>query len=607
MSKNIHVASVTTNIKGRERTVELGKHTLIVGPNGSGKSGIVNAVELALTGTVSDIAGRASVTQTADLMSLAPGRKGTLESRVELSDGSCASWRTEGTEGRAKAPERVHVDGISDATVLPLRAVREALLGSPDTARRFILGHAIGTELTDNEIMQLLPGDLQDRYVGLAAVTPGTAQEKLLAIQKQCGSEKRRCSSEMKGAEKLAGRLGDGAAMPPTESELEAAKQRVDEAEQAYTLAQAEAHNANNEDERARLQNAIQQLNGQLQVLQHEAGNIPPVTPVEPARADPHRGVKLALGELLAFQSKLGADDCLVCGERVGIDHLREREASITAQLQAAVIAQQMHEAALRRAQELAQAHLLAQNRIDQVLASIQRFQAGLASLPPVGRQGDTQALYHAQMTAIRAREAFGDMKTKLSIWGQVQQARIQVRDLELEAVSWKALEKECKRVVRDLVSKSIDAFASKVQSYLPKSDEFQIQVKDGSRDVFRVGLVHDGVLHTALSGAEWARVTAALAGACIPADAPLAVVIPEDRAWDGATLAATMRAFSKLPAQVIIASTTKPKGKAPKGWTVIATDSIREAAPATDEATPESATNGTPPLNIADFLGADQ
>jgi len=614
-NKDLFVASVTSNIKGQERSVDLSRRTLLLGPNGSGKSAVVNAVELALTGTVSDIAGRASVTKTADLLSLAPGRKGTLYSNVELSDGSILSWKAEGSEGRAKAPERTstHPFGFWEATILPLRDVREALLGSPDTARRFILTYAVpgqsiaecDTGMTDAEIAKLFPADLRERYEGLAAACEYVNPiERLLSIQKQCGSEKRRCGTETKGAEKLAGQLGEGDTMPPSEAELAAARERVEEAAQNYTLGVAAAHNAGSAQQRERLGQEIADLYAKKKELEAYAGTIPPVPELERKAQDEHRKVKLALSELLAFQATIGADDCLVCGTEVGIERLRMRHAEVTSRLQASINAEVAHVEAERKAQEVAQLHLRAQARIDQIAYEITDRVKAAGELPEDdGSEADTEALHTLNMAAIHAREALSDMQTKHAIWERVQRARDQVRELEGESIAWKALEKECGKVVRGLVDKSLAAFIEKVQGFLPASDEFCIQMRDGSRDVFRIGLVHDGELHTALSGAEWARVTAAVAGACIPEGAPLAVVIPEDRAWDGATLAATMRAFSKLPAQVIIASTTKPKGKAPKGWTVVETDNIREAAPATDEATPESATNGTPPLNIADFL----
>ena len=52
-----------------------------------------------------------------------------------------------------------------------------------------------------------------------------------------------------------------------------------------------------------------------------------------------------------------------------------------------------------------------------------------------------------------------------------------------------------------------------------------------------------------------------------------LAILTPEERAYDGVTLAAVMRALSDAPGQVIITSPIKPRGRTPKGWLIIEAD----------------------------------
>jgi hypothetical protein len=83
-------------------------------------------------------------------------------------------------------------------------------------------------------------------------------------------------------------------------------------------------------------------------------------------------------------------------------------------------------------------------------------------------------------------------------------------------------------------------------------------------------------VLHGALSGAEWARVTAALALATCPESPVPAVICPEERAFDPRTLAEVLEAFSVGVAgmgeeapQIIVTSPVRPDPM-PTGWTVI-------------------------------------
>lgn len=53
-----YIKTVTTSVKGPTRNYTLGQRTVICGDNGSGKSAITQSIELALTGGVSDVAGR---------------------------------------------------------------------------------------------------------------------------------------------------------------------------------------------------------------------------------------------------------------------------------------------------------------------------------------------------------------------------------------------------------------------------------------------------------------------------------------------------------------------------------------------------------------------
>ena len=71
----MYIKHVQGSIKSGVET-ELGYRTLIVGPNGSGKSSIINALELVLCGYATDIAGRAIVKKTTDLMTLSNDEAG---------------------------------------------------------------------------------------------------------------------------------------------------------------------------------------------------------------------------------------------------------------------------------------------------------------------------------------------------------------------------------------------------------------------------------------------------------------------------------------------------------------------------------------------------
>ena len=147
--------------------------------------------------------------------------------------------------------------------------------------------------------------------------------------------------------------------------------------------------------------------------------------------------------------------------------------------------------------------------------------------------------------------------------------------DLQTEAENYKNYKQQIADVIGRLLEKLIPNFCMRVNEFLPKGWFFGVQLKDGNKKVFRVGLQDDNRLRSALSGVEWATVTAAVGmaiGVSLPHNAPK-LIIPEDRAWDAKTLSNVMRGFDRFDGQVIIASTIRPKGRSPKNWTIIDMD----------------------------------
>src|SRR3990172_3825194 len=150
------VDKVESSIKGGVKA-KLGRKTLILGANGLGKSAIVNAVELAGTGRASDVAGRSTLAKDADLFMLAPPGKDHVSARAYLSEGAgTAAWELrKGHRAKRTGPE-VH---------FPLRDVQEALLGSAETARKWVLQH--GTPFSWSDVIMLVPLSLQPKLASL--------------------------------------------------------------------------------------------------------------------------------------------------------------------------------------------------------------------------------------------------------------------------------------------------------------------------------------------------------------------------------------------------------------------------------------------------------
>ena len=169
--------------------------------------------------------------------------------------------------------------------------------------------------------------------------------------------------------------------------------------------------------------------------------------------------------------------------------------------------------------------------------------------------------------------------------WDQVSTAMEKIEQMKQSATESVALVAVLKETLGEVLAYVVPMFCDKVQCFLPSDWLFDVRLKQDGKDVFRMGLVteHDHTkLRCALSGAEWAAVTTAIAMATDLGAGEMTnksrlvaprVLIPEDRAWDGRTLSSVMRAFSRYDGQVIIASTIRPKGRSPKGWKIIDMD----------------------------------
>ena len=149
-------------------------------------------------------------------------------------------------------------------------------------------------------------------------------------------------------------------------------------------------------------------------------------------------------------------------------------------------------------------------------------------------------------------------------LWSRFDRLSMESDRASASSAEYKEFAKELERVIKALLFEHSLSFVERVNTFMPQNWVFDLQT-----DNLRVGLVRDGRLHTALSGAEWATVTAAVAMA-MPRTGDLHVIIPEDRAFDPNTLRSVLKAFSSYEGQVLLTAIARPKGRLPKGWTVV-------------------------------------
>lgn len=574
-----YVVFAESNIKGGCR-VALGPKTIIVGPNGSGKSTVANTVELALTGRVSDIVGRREVAREVDLMALAPGKKGELMARVKLSDGNVATWKVGGKGGK-KAKHSVPENIVVPDLALPLRPVYEAVTGSVETARKFFLQYAVGA-VSDKDVLDRVPAALHSLYKRATlstSLSDSTAVDRLLAALEHAKKQAREAKAAAKAAEAASNDTASGLAPLPTEAEekdLRDALRSAEAARDALRERQTKTQTlAGATEESARLAAALTQAEVAYHTAKAEEDRCAAAlqaTPM-PAAMDPLVG---AFAAVLKAHATKSLEDCQCCGQTVKAisggflpmfwdDRLASFQGFING-----------HAAQVAAYEAAVAAHSTAVIKSTQAMNEGKALFAKAQAIAAVVGAGAVEPVSEADMAV--ADLAVANLTSKLrevdnlkASWAVASRARDGVGEAKKNAKDWEDLAEACVGAVSALLDGSVGAFVSRVQACLPGTDRFSLTLRDGERAVFQFGLLKEQVLHTAMSGAEWSRVTAALAGACAPPPKQVSVVIPEERAFDPMMLAEVLGAFGHLDSQVLITSPIRPFS-VPEGWTLIDT-----------------------------------
>jgi len=210
-----------------------------------------------------------------------------------------------------------------------------------------------------------------------------------------------------------------------------------------------------------------------------------------------------------------------------------------------------------------------------------------IASLRGRGRDdepgNEVISLEEAKQQLERCQQNIVKLSSDQNRWNDLSRMQDTVRAMSLQIDTYKVLKSECEKAVGELLAHQAPLFSDLVTTYLPDGWIFGIDLKDGSREVFRMGLRRGDKLHSALSGAESIAVVSAIAMASIDTNKSPRIIIPADRAWDSNTLRNVMDSFADFPGQVIIATTTKHARKKPRGWTIINADDLFGSAEVTE------------------------
>jgi hypothetical protein len=560
MSSKIIVERVRSNVK-KSVDVTLSRLTLLVGPNGSGKTSVQNAVELATSAFASDVEGRVKVRMNHALGRLGPGDS-TLWSEVEFSDGSKASWKLKpNKKGGFHDPEHDVPQNIK--VIFPVADVREVLGGSPESIRTWLMSR-VASDIREADILDRLPEDLHDAYRELAAkmrLPEWSEIDVLLAVSEAGKKEIRSNEAEAKKARQVIDTMTDGMGMEPTSSEIERAEAEVIRTEEAYSEGcnRPVSYPPNLDAIRSEALIAVGAFQRAAETAQLAKAAIPPMHPSEEALIE-FRGKVADIAEVTA---NLNSPTCLTCDGPLGITDMRLKGQLLRQQNAtgaAAVHASRIHREKEAEADRLRAAAL----RLAEALQNAER-QASEYKYEP---QVDLRALGDA---VVRARSSMNELKLQKRTWNNMRSAKDDVRRLSERSKKYESLVEAASDVVDELLKISHKKFEAVVQAYLPSTDKFALVLVENKKPVCRMGFRRDEQLHTALSGAEWARLTLALGCATYkPTPETLPIFTPEERAFDPVTLREVMVALAQAPGQVLLQSPAKPAGRTPKDWRVI-------------------------------------
>lgn len=622
-----HIETLTFSLKGGTTRVDLGSKVLLLGPNGSGKSAIVGAIELLFDGAVSDVSGRAQVRAPAELKALAPGRSGELFAVAKLNNGEIFGIGQNDGHDYAQRP-----DWAEGLNALPLRAVREAILSTADGARRVWL-QAAGATLSHNDVLRQLGGPdtpMGTVYQQASVSNPALPVDLVLLLAEQGRTNRLEANRELKTTRTTLERTVSELPPEATDAQLTDAQARVRDLEAA--LAQAPQASA----VKTRTTQEVEAEFGELaaQVVSARStrdqwvayrDQLRLAEPVWNAEPIPLPEVPVvseelhAAGVLSRWHLHTHAQFCIICHHPAApnfpavlqdtINQVKQMAATVTSD--AAKVQEQVNSLQAQRTREeeaFRTEHATWTQRcneaeaqvstLDNWLTSAERRAEELRTEYGTITQAQAQApvagpsVVEIQAELGSARQALRRLEDTRTVHASVGPLRRQLGDLEAKVKASALQEDTFKALISTLTASVLEGFVSNVQRYMPKGWSFDIDPDTARPGLWKqpgTGLRWDhceatadgAVLLTALSGAEWATVTAAMATVVGGSAAPFQVVIPEDRSWDPETLAAAMRGLTKAPQQVIICSTVAPKGKTPAGWTIVEVDKLTLAGAA--------------------------
>jgi energy-coupling factor transporter ATP-binding protein EcfA2 len=503
-----YVKRVSSTIK-QGVDLELTPKTLLYGPNGAGKSTVIQSIELATTGTVSDMEGRERVSQPHALARLFSDHEKML-AECWLSDGTLFSWSTRPglKEGSYRTPVHVCPRKVS----WPVQEIEAILRGDTRTVASWLEQHVTRGQDGREELLASIPPEVRSE---VRSLMKRSERLDFIALAKEARREARELRTRATRQLQLIEQMTQGLAAPMLDTERVALETRLASLPSSgMTQSEYDA-----------LRVEIEHLRREVKA---RAGNLPSV------------GVLSAIeklkktGEFIRFhRENISGTDCWVCGNETGV--------AFTQQEQQVEATRAELERRFKVSLEVA--------RAEQELMVKEEALHGAAVIDP--RERDEIV---ARLSA--------DTESR-RVWANEAAQRMGAAQMRARADHLTTAAKMLEEAGQARLERLKADFECEVSTFLFDTDTFRVDL-----DNARVGLQRGSELHSALCGGEETRVLLALAARQVNDSTP-SVLAPRDRAWDQDTLCRVMTALQQAPGQVILMSTL-PRPEPVPGWLLV-------------------------------------
>lgn len=531
------VVKVRTNIKSQDGSVyeeSLTPRVMLLGPRGSGKTALLHAIELALTGRVTDLMGRSDAASATMLAALAPPHQEII-AEVTLSTGEVVRYA--GSEKHAPYPQS-----------LLLREVEEHL--TSDTKARSWLLRTFGEGVTEAHVREAIPAALRERFSAYYALTDMAAPPLARVEQVRWILADKLKQLQQRVAEARAVQH-NATQVPATWSDAQVAEVKTQLAAKERAVALVHA---------CEIAEEFAAVSAQATALQAADNAADAAAAVQIPEATYNLVVQLRAFAHAAHEAH--AQACPLCETSVDVHRWAAQVEAIDAFLATVGPA--------GRAPD--------ENQLERLQLRLDALSATWSGLPDDVRRITMDALKEGRTPTFEQKaKILGEHQELRDRWlsyqataaqrALVESARSTLATHEEQKVTYTTLQAAVNEAIAQLLSQLREKIEAQVQRYMPEGLHFSLALEP-----VRLGLLRGDVVITALSGGEWSAVQCALALAALDFgyDTGPIVIIPRERAFDPEALRDTLRALGKGQGQVILYSPTPAKGRTPKAWSEI-------------------------------------